>query len=228
MAKYEKGSFITLPNKQVLRGKKPATQAVYLWICEHANEYGICFPAIKTLGVESGSSESTVKRAISELEKSGILQKVQRKNTSNEYQILIVENEEGGFSVNLGGVTENPGVGSDRPTNSIQLELNPHNSSSEAALRAMTPSELAQEFFKSSVAQEALIDKLVKVGVMKAAAEDEIKKFIDYWTELNGTGKRQRWQMQKTFELRKRMATWLSRANIRKTNHQTGRSRVWA
>lgn len=121
MAKFEKGTFITLPNKQVLRGRKPATQAVYLWICEHANDSGICFPAIKTLAVESGSSESSVKRSIADLEKCGILQKSHRKNTSNEYQILIVENEEGGFSMDPGGSRETSGVGSQGTTNSIHV-----------------------------------------------------------------------------------------------------------
>lgn len=222
MAKYEKGSFITLPNKQILRGRKPALQSVYIWICEHADEKGLCFPSIPTLATESGCSVRNVQYAISELEDLDILHKIpqkqKKKNFTNQYQILIVETDGVVQDMHQSGAGGTPLVVQEVHTNSIHTELNPSNSSSDDALRAMTPAELAKEFFISKTAQEALIESLVKVGVMRQAAEIEIQKFIDYWTELNSTGKRQRWQLEKTFELRKRMATWFRNANMRKTN----------
>ena len=42
----------------------------------------------------------------------------------------------------------------------------------------------------------------------EGVARREIGKFIGYWTELNPSGTKQRWQMQKTFEVNKRLATW--------------------
>jgi len=39
----------------------------------------------------------------------------------------------------------------------------------------------------------------------------EIQLFHDYWTELNHTGTKQKWQMQKTFEVARRLQTWFSK-----------------
>jgi len=36
----------------------------------------------------------------------------------------------------------------------------------------------------------------------------ELRNFAGYWSELTKSGKKQRWQLQKTFELRRRLGTW--------------------
>jgi len=38
----------------------------------------------------------------------------------------------------------------------------------------------------------------------------EVVKFCAYWTEPNHTGTKLRWQQQKTFDVRRRLATWFS------------------
>jgi len=43
----------------------------------------------------------------------------------------------------------------------------------------------------------------------------EIKKFYNYWTELNGTGTKTKWQMQKTFMVNRRLATWFGRVGFK-------------
>lgn len=35
------------------------------------------------------------------------------------------------------------------------------------------------------------------------------QSFIDYWTEKNPTGKKERWQMEKVFDVKRRFKTWL-------------------
>jgi len=42
----------------------------------------------------------------------------------------------------------------------------------------------------------------------------EIKKFVEYWTELNQTGKKQRWEKQDAFEVKRRLNTWFQRSNV--------------
>lgn len=42
----------------------------------------------------------------------------------------------------------------------------------------------------------------------------EVKSFCQYWTELNQTGTREKWEMQKTFQVKLRLATW-----FRKVGH---------
>lgn len=48
----------------------------------------------------------------------------------------------------------------------------------------------------------------------KPAVWSEVTKFTTYWTELNATGKKQRWELQRTFEVEKRLVTWFKRAGF--------------
>lgn len=41
--------------------------------------------------------------------------------------------------------------------------------------------------------------------------ETILKAFLNYWTEKNKSGTKMKWEMQETFEVSKRLATWASR-----------------
>jgi len=41
--------------------------------------------------------------------------------------------------------------------------------------------------------------------------KEMIRKFFDYWSELNKSQTKMRWELEKTFEIKKRLATWSSR-----------------
>lgn len=53
-------------------------RAVYMYLHDRANKDGKCYPAVGTIVKELKLSRSTVKRAITDLEKSGRLRKEQR------------------------------------------------------------------------------------------------------------------------------------------------------
>lgn len=76
-----------------------------------------------------------------------------------------------------------------------------------------TPSEKAREFFESKEKQEEVIISICEKGFNPQIVRNEITKFISYWTELNKSGTQQKWQMQKTFEIGRRLATWFSNYN---------------
>lgn len=78
-----------------------------------------------------------------------------------------------------------------------------------------TPAEEAIDFFKSSLKQDQCIDFLVAKGTTRDVAATEIDKFVSYWTEPSKSGKKQRWQLEKTFEVRRRLVTWLANLNKR-------------
>jgi uncharacterized protein YdaU (DUF1376 family) len=40
----------------------------------------------------------------------------------------------------------------------------------------------------------------------------EVSGFVEKWTELTRDGKRQKWELEKTFEVQKRLGTWFSNA----------------
>lgn len=96
--RYKSGEFITVPNKHVLMGMKGPTQSVYLWICAHANEAGLCWPSEAKIAKEAGICRRSVSNCIKVLVQKGILKKTRRKigggskeNDTNLYQILLVE-----------------------------------------------------------------------------------------------------------------------------------------
>ena len=76
---------------------------------------------------------------------------------------------------------------------------------------APTPKEVAIEFFSNTSHQEACIALLSSKGVSEPVAREEVLKFISYWTELNSTGKKMRWEKEKTFEVKRRLVTWMGK-----------------
>lgn len=67
-------------------------KSVYMYLKDRADSEGRCWPAIKTIALELGLSRSTVKRALNDLVRAGLLRKDPRwrengSYTSNLYQI---------------------------------------------------------------------------------------------------------------------------------------------
>ena len=67
-------------------------KSVYMYLKDRADSEGRCWPAIKTIAFELGLSRSTVKRALDDLVRAGLLRKDPRwrengSYTSNLYQI---------------------------------------------------------------------------------------------------------------------------------------------
>lgn len=75
------------------------------------------------------------------------------------------------------------------------------------------PQEISQRFFSDPSKQEEVILGLVSSGAPDPVARQEISKFVGYWTELNKSGTKQRWELEKTFEVQRRLSTWLRNVN---------------
>ena len=75
---------------------------------------------------------------------------------------------------------------------------------------APTPAQQVQSFLNDTSVQETIIQKIVASGGwQEESLRSEVKKFCAYWVERTGDGKKQRWQLEKTFEVRRRLTTWL-------------------
>lgn len=48
--------------------------------------------------------------------------------------------------------------------------------------------------------------------------KEMLRSFFDYWSELNPSGKKMKFEMQKTWETPKRLATWASKEPVKRTN----------
>ena len=60
-------------------------KVVYMYLCDHADAEGKCWPGIKTIATDLNLSRSTVKRAINDLEKHGYLEKKHRFRENGSY-----------------------------------------------------------------------------------------------------------------------------------------------
>lgn len=113
--KYQKGSFITIPNADSLLGLNPMTQCLFMWICSFADSKGRCFPSRVKLSKNSGICMRSIDIHLTKLVDIGLIKKEKRKdgkkNLSNLYQIIIKEN--GGGALNaLGGIVHQMHEGS--------------------------------------------------------------------------------------------------------------------
>lgn len=84
---------------------------------------------------------------------------------------------------------------------------------------AKAHSPTPKEFFENLELQDKLIMGMVAQGANEQYSRNELKKFIAYWREMNVTGTKERWQMEKVFELKRRLSTWFAGAkDYKKTN----------
>jgi hypothetical protein len=75
--------------------------------------------------------------------------------------------------------------------------------------KEITPVEEARLFFDNP--EETIKEFISKTGMSEELLTKEVNKFIFYWTEKNKSGTKQRWEQQNTFEVKKRLAVWLSK-----------------
>lgn len=111
-------------------------------------------------------------------------------------------------------------------TQEASADTQPPKTATEVFMEApMTPREKALRFFegveqlknrqevpwlKDFVLAIVAANKADKVAIWR-----EIVEFTRYWTELNHTGTKQKWQLQKTFEVERRLSTWFGRAGFK-------------
>jgi hypothetical protein len=73
-----------------------------------------------------------------------------------------------------------------------------------------TPAQEAKDFFEGNT-EEIFNELKNKLSLNSDLLKIEFQKFILYWTEKNKSGTKQRWEQQSTFEVKRRLATWLGK-----------------
>lgn len=71
------------------------------------------------------------------------------------------------------------------------------------------PKSETEEAIATRLFLQALEAKHPQAG--KGAIWREIKKFESYWTELNQSGTKQRWQLERVFQVDRRLGTWFGK-----------------
>lgn len=223
--KYKKGSFITVPNSDELMGLHSAAQCLFMWLCFHANQEGVCFPSRKRLSVLCSISLDTVDKMLKLLEAKELIIKTKRKknelqNQTNLYEVII-----GGVAVENGhlAVENGQGVAVENGSELNPVILTQQTKDSSVA----TPSKTARDFFDNVDIQEKLAENIAeKYKVNIDEIKRELNKFIAYWTEPNKSGSKQKWEMEKCFEITRRLTTWFGNSNRYKTNKTNNKSKT--
>ena len=69
--------------------------SVYIYLSDRANQDGECWPAIPTIATELKLSQSTVRRALRDLRKAGLLQTEQRYRSKGSKSSLLYKLRKG-------------------------------------------------------------------------------------------------------------------------------------
>lgn len=150
---------------------------------------GKCYASNETIAIVSGVDLRTVKVGLERLEKAGFIKRIYEKNGER------VERKEIKCLVHYAKVKAD-----DEPQQQgISLP----------AVREDTPGEYARKFFagdKEIIAEIA--GQLEQAGASKELVVRELLKFKNYWTEPTKSGKRVRWELQGTFDVKRRLGTW--------------------
>ncbi len=84
----------------------------------------------------------------------------------------------------------------------------------EKPLEEKTNKQLIEEFLelKDTEENKIILNNLYEEHD-KEFIDDEVKSFCNYWTERTLSGKKQKWELEKTFEIEKRLSYWLRNSN---------------
>lgn len=102
---------------------------------------------------------------------------------------------------------------------------------SDAIASDPTPSDEAKQFFlmvqENGEALEAKVQEVSAfMKILPEVVKREYQKFTLYWTEPNKTGKKQRWQLEDTFEVKRRLITWFgNNKNFKQPNQNFNNSK---
>ena len=172
---------------------------VYCGLAAYAdNKTQQSFPGVSTLQTKLHMGRSTVIRAISLLEKLGFIG-VER--TLGEHNIYTLLNVTAPIGVSPDDDKEEPVKPADITENFFK-GINDLRNKKETD-EVSTEGEAMRKFLCG------LKEKYPNAS--KNIIWDEIQKFERYWTELNSTGTKMKWQKQETFQVDRRLVTWFAK-----------------
>lgn len=209
--KYEKGSFIVVPNVKNLEGLHPTAQCLYMWLCFHANQNGECYPSRATLARETSIKKlHTLDKYLNLLIDSALLIKENRfrekEQISNNYYIPI-----------LGGVVPKTAQGSPQngiggsPQNGIQNSIHSLTQSIEEGAKAPKNLTYFRNQRRSEIGKDPLPKKLVnestRVALRRLWIIDEFHRRaseigLEYLDEEDNTANRKFFGLAKALNAR--------------------------
>lgn len=197
---------ITPYEVKVCQGLRPSDGDVYA-ICYwfQSLKEGRCTAGNKTIADLLAIDERTVRAALERLERKGYIER-------------SYEDADRKIRLEIRCLVQFGVIEAERKEKRTRAKKKPK--TKEIALvepEVETPGDIARDFFVATGAtskhRDRIIDEIAAaVGAPREAILAEARKFYVYWTEPNKSGTKQRWQLERTFDIKRRLYTWLSRS----------------
>jgi DNA-binding MarR family transcriptional regulator len=155
---------------------------------------------------------------IKELEKEGLLIRKKLSNGRIEYYITYSENTQSPKTALRQNGTEAKRHCAERATISNK---DTSTKKDDDTKKEETPAPKTQTIlFFEGIIQKELPEEVKETlnwlmqtsGVPKQDVWREVQKFVLYWTEPTQNGKKKRWELETTYDVRRRLLTWFARA----------------
>ena len=216
--------FTILPNF-ILNHSTGNEQALYAQMKRFAGENGKCFATQISLGKKLGWGRTKVSKIINKLVRREWIElvgtKIFKTSPVNVYRVVNLWRTNTDF-YNKKRCAEKEHLSKkvkrdvpktvirDVPKTVIEEE---RIIKEELEEREKTPSQEMKSFLKDNSFFNEIVAEFSKKNKMESSEVIlQAQRFRSYWSELNASGKKQKWQLEKTFELKRRFGTWMRRA----------------
>lgn len=169
------------------------------------------------------SSRESVERILNELEEAGYLKRSRLSSGKMNYFLThdpVLTNVSIGSEPVLTNILRGQTSSEDKRQHISNKELNSRKK--EEIQERKRGNSLENSLTRS----EELVSFIVSKGIPESIARAELEKFVSYWTESSPNGKKQRWQMEKVFDVRRRLSTWFSRVHSFSKREETKGIRI--
>lgn len=221
---------------------KPVATAVYNSLCRHAEFHSQkAFPSQKLIAYQHNISVDTVSRAIKKLVEYNIVM-IERERRGGKFinyvytlldksvWKLIHQPAKTGYGEPQGNDTtwqKTIVVEKGTKDNKVYKDNKYINKENKEREKKLSPAEEMRLFLDEKDYLERIANLIVeKSGIQQDIVLRELYNFKSYWSELNKSGKKQRWELERTFELKRRLSTWFR--NFNKFNKPKGKNIIMA
>lgn len=156
-------------------------------------------------GCKGGRPKKSTNQEKTEVKPKENLKETKAEPNENEVKTMVLIDEKPPINNNINNITK---IQERKETTTKVVEKKREKSAAKAA-----PNDLdkrRKDFY------ETLRPFLVKYP------PDMLRKFYDYWSEMNKSGTKMRYELERTWEVSKRLATWASRDNSFRTPMEIG------
>jgi len=212
--KRNQAEFWAMPKHILAMHELPLeARMVYAILWTRSNGENVAWPGQKKIADELGIGERSVRRYLEKLRGAGLIEiERQGNNRTNRY---LITGEPTGQIGRTGPATCDLSGPATVGRSSMKRTVLKEQREMQTA-QAPTPSQIAARFFEAPTAenevQKEMFEYFMSKGLSREHVWAEFKKFWAKWTEPSPGGTKQRWQMEKTFEVRRRLVTWFGYA----------------